>query len=686
MPNLTLSHYGFYLTLFDTSAYAGDPQKESAAAAIYTEWKPVKFSYSDLGYKSDAERDDDVGVTSLSVSNKEQQEQERSLKCREVSLEVVETAIKEQLSIVRQELDEFKVCAHASDDIAVTLLALSLQFHSMEPLVDFFKELLTNLEYNGLLLSPTLKNLTANAACLHVLQSMLNYIMDETFKTWCDVHNINNQPYHSRPSSQSRGSFISAGPHSIAPSVTSSFYEQQTSNWLTECGYYEMWQGQEKTSGEDLIAELMGMINACEQEINAIRKQLEATERDDVVGVTSLSVSNKEQQEQERSLKCREVSLEVVETAVKEQLSIVRQELDEFKVCAHAFDDIAVTLLALSLQFHSMEPLVDFFKELLTNLEYNGLLLSPTLKNLTANAACLHVLQSMLNYIMDETFKTWCDVHNINNQPYHSRPSSQSRGSFISAGPHSIAPSVTSSFYEQQTSNWLTECGYYEMWQGQEKTSEEDLIAELMGMINACEQEINAIRKGYREFSRAKNSILIPVEDWDLEASTEGGSQGGVADSQVPRAMSELQTLDHLVQQAQIVQFKLDRLELLSLREARQLSSSDLVIKQVEDALSRQRSALHHLNSSFVIEADIIFDETEGLISRNGNNEDSEDGEEPITSQQGLLIPRAHPVLAGPLVYFQATLGQMPGRETPNQQGGSKDSRRKKRNCCCSIL
>ena len=54
---------------------------------------------------------------------------------------------------------------------------------------------------------------------------------------------------------------------------------------------------------------------------------------------------------------------------------------------------------------------------------------------------------------------------------------------------------MTSSFYEQQTSNWLTECGYYEMWQGQEKTSEEDLIAELMGMINACEQEINAIRK-----------------------------------------------------------------------------------------------------------------------------------------------------------------------------------------------
>ena len=88
-----------------------------------------------------------------------------------------------------------------------------------------------------------------------------------------------------------------------------------------------------------------------------------------------------------------------------------------------------------------------------------------------------------------------------------------------------------------------------------------NIIFQMVATVSMLSVEIFSILpmiQGYREFSRAKNSILIPVEDWDLEASTEGGSQGGVADSQVPRAMSELQTLDHLVQQAQIVQFKLD--------------------------------------------------------------------------------------------------------------------------------
>merc|ERR1712150_389448 len=143
---------------------------------------------------------------------------------------------------------------------------------------------------------------------------------------------------------------------------------------------------------------------------------------------------------------------------------------------------------------------------------------------------------------------------------------------------------------------------------------------------------------GYREFSQRKNTIVIPVEDWDLEASpTTGGSDGGMEGMQeVPKTMSELQTLDHLVQQAQIVQFKLDRLELLSLREVRQNQDpSDPLIKEIEEGLSKQRAALHHLNSSFVIEADIIFEETEGLISRNNSIQPNDSTR---LSQQELLL------------------------------------------------
>ena len=52
------------------------------------------------------------------------------------------------------------------------------------------------------------------------------------------------------------------------------------------------------------------------------------------------------------------------------------------------------------------------------------------------------------------------------------------------------------------------------------------------------------------------------MEDWELTASMDGNNseRGGAGDNQsdqVPQALSEHQMLEHLVQQAQIVELKL---------------------------------------------------------------------------------------------------------------------------------
>ncbi|XP_075255312.1 uncharacterized protein LOC142348027 [Convolutriloba macropyga] len=370
----------------------------------------------------------------------------------------------------------------------------------------------------------------------------------------------------------------------------------------------------------------------------------------DVDGATTTTTSSSTGDEDHvnKAQMQKDISQQVLRTAALEEgVEFWQQEISSYKVCCQLTesDEVAVTLLAKAVLFNTMESFANLFRELLTNLDYNGLLMSGTLKNLTTDAATSHVLQSMLNYIMNETFKTWSEVYN--------NPATQSnrsgggagglnsrRASLTSAGQYSMTSSVF-----DQTSNWLTECGYYDLWDQQRKQhhrsyspdgegeGDHQLLNELMQLVNACEQEIQSIKRGYREFSKNKNSIVIPVEDWDLEASTTSSAPG--QDEEVPRAMSELQTLDHLVQQAQIIQFKLDRLELLSLREARQIPNSDPLVKEIEEGLSRQRNALHHLNSSFVIEADIIFEETEGIISRNNGVP-----QDPASSsQQNLLLP-----------------------------------------------